>query len=68
MRVRLTVTLDIDEEAWETEYGIDADRVRDDVRSHLHNALHSHYVGDLGVAREVVVRREPSHRVVSGLR
>jgi hypothetical protein len=63
MRVRLTVTLDIDPEVWSTEYGVEAARIRDDVRHHLANVMHEHYVTDLGVARETVVRRESSHRV-----
>lgn len=62
MRVRLIVSLDVDEETWASEYGIESSQVRDDVRSHLANVLHEHYVGDLGVARDTTVRRESSHR------
>jgi hypothetical protein len=63
MRARLTVTLVIDEEAWETAYGVVPQGIRDDVRHHLANTLRAHYVEHLGVAREVIVRRESSHRV-----
>lgn len=64
-RVRLTVTLDVDEEAWARTYGVDASRLRDDVRHHVAGELHDRYVDALGLAREVVVRRESSHRVAS---
>lgn len=64
MRVRLTVTLDVDEEAWASEYGVGQLALRDDVRQHLDTALRGHYGSEgLGLVREVVVRRESSHRV-----
>lgn len=62
MRVRLTVTLDIDEAAWTAAYGVEPARMRDDVRAHVADELHGRYVEVLGTAREVVVRREASHR------
>jgi|tagenome__1003787_1003787.scaffolds.fasta_scaffold17284561_1 hypothetical protein len=57
MRVRLIVTLDVDEEAWESAYGEPVIGIRSDVRTHLDTTLRAHYVDDLGLAREVVVRR-----------
>lgn len=69
MRIALSVTLDIDPEVWANEYGLDADRpgglaraVRDDVRAHVANTMHEHYVTDLGIARETVVKAPSSHR------
>jgi hypothetical protein len=63
MRVRLTVTLDVDEEAWASAYGVDGSRLRDDVRHHVAATVESEYVERLRLARETVVRRESSHRV-----
>jgi hypothetical protein len=63
MRVRLTVTLDVDEEAWDLAYGEPVIGIRSDVRAHVDAVLRSHYVDDLGLARNVVVRRESSFRV-----
>lgn len=62
MRIRLIVTLDVDPDVWAAEYGIPAAQVRDDVRSHVANTMHEHYVTDLGVAVDTEVRRESSHR------
>lgn len=69
MRIALTVSLDVDPEVWATEYGLDTTgpggisrAVRDDARAHLANTLHGHYVGNLGIARKVVVKAPSSHR------
>lgn len=63
MRVRLTVTLDVDEEAWLATYShVQPAHLRDDVRHHVAAELNDRYVRTLGTAREVVVRRESSHR------
>ena len=58
MKIAMTVTLDVDPEVWASEYGTAATSraVRDDVLSHLRNAVHEHYVTDLAVARDVTVR------------
>lgn len=63
MRVRLTVTLDVDEEAWTAAYGVIPQGMRDDVRHHVAATMRSEYVERLQLARETVVRRESSHRV-----
>jgi len=68
MRVALTLSLDIDEEAWAAEYGVDPARVRDDVRHHVAAALHGHYVEELRLARETVVKRPSSHRPPNAFR
>jgi hypothetical protein len=68
MRVALTVSLVVDEEAWAAEYGIPADRVRDDVRAHVANALHSHYVEELRLASEAIVKRPNNHRMANPFR
>lgn len=34
MKIRITVTLDINPDAWESNYGINRDELREDVRSH----------------------------------
>jgi hypothetical protein len=57
MRVRLTVTLDVDDEAWILAYGEPVVGIRSDVRTHVDTALRSHYVDDLAVARDVTVTR-----------
>ncbi len=63
IRIALTVTLVVDPEVWADEYGLrggpgrlDA-AVRDDARHHVANALRSHYVDELRIARLVEVKR-----------
>lgn len=41
MKVRVTVTLNIDAEAWETNYGVSgAAAIREDVQTWAHSLLH----------------------------
>lgn len=40
MKVRVVVTLDIDREAWMREFGIDRDKVREDVQSYFETTCH----------------------------
>jgi hypothetical protein len=74
MKIALTVTLDVDPEVWAAEYGLDAgpaglaQTVRDDARAHLANTVHEHYVTDLGIARDSVVRSATRYRAAGGLR
>lgn len=52
MKVRVTVTVDIDAESWDLNYGIPADRpdaIRADVREYVQNLVTQH-LHDLGVA------------------
>jgi hypothetical protein len=35
MKVRLTITLDVDPEAWVRDYGCEPSEVRDDVKSYV---------------------------------
>jgi hypothetical protein len=42
MKVRVVLTVDIDREAWATEYGVPVDEVRDDVREYVTNAVKAH--------------------------
>ena len=46
MKIRMTLTLDVDTQAWATEYGIAASpaNVRADVKSSTANDLHEMYV------------------------
>lgn len=64
MKIRIVVTLDVDRDVWADEYGLPhTDRaVRDDALMHVRNAVHEHYVRDLGLARDVRVVVESSHR------
>lgn len=56
MKIRATVTLDIDTDAWALEYGIDKSEVRADVLSHLFHTTFEHYVNGLGVAKDITVK------------
>lgn len=55
MKIRVTVTLDVDPATWADEYGVARDEVRADVRAKVGHDLYEHYVGDLGIARDVTV-------------
>jgi hypothetical protein len=48
VKVRVTVTLDIDPEAWIAEYGTTHDGVRSDVVEYVTNSVHVQ-LGGLGV-------------------
>lgn len=48
MRVRVEVTLDVDAEAWCSEYGVERADVRTDVKSHAEQSLLAHF-DDLGL-------------------
>lgn len=41
MKIALRITLDIDEQVWADEYGLEVSEVRDDVREYIRNALYS---------------------------
>jgi hypothetical protein len=59
MKIRVTVTLDIDLEAYCLTYGIGSSQraqIREDVLEHVSNTLHETYVSHLGVARSVEVK------------
>lgn len=45
MKVRLTVTLEVDAEAWANEYGLDKDEVRKDVRASIETSVIDGYPG-----------------------
>lgn len=59
MKVRMVTTIDVDPEAWATEYGIEnlARVVRADVRDHILTNLSATYVDELRVAHHVTVAR-----------
>ncbi len=57
MRVRLTLTIEVDPETWTGEYGVEgAAAIREDVRNKVRHDLRTHLVDDLGVASEVSAR------------
>lgn len=39
MKVKLTITVEVDAEAWMTEYGINKTELRDDVRAYITTAV-----------------------------
>ncbi|MGP4013691.1 hypothetical protein [Streptomyces sp. 4N124] len=39
MKVRITITVNVDADAWALEYGIDPPEVRADVKEYLGNAI-----------------------------
>ena len=51
MKVAVQVTVDIDVDAYCTEYGLDRDEVRETVRLHVRNDVTEHLRG-LGLLRE----------------
>ncbi|MFD7164908.1 hypothetical protein [Streptomyces violascens] len=47
MKVRITITLDVDAEAWAHEYGLDRRDVREDVKDYVgHHVFGSRHVDD----------------------
>lgn len=56
MKVRITLTLDIDPEVWGLEYGAAPEDMRDDVRSYVLDAIQQSAAGDSGAIREVALR------------
>lgn len=51
MKVSVNITLDIDPEAWATEYGVEGSKaIREDVKQHAANSIKQHFdnVGVLG--------------------
>lgn len=51
MKVRVTVTVDVDPEAWIAEYGVERAEVRADVARHVAATVDAH-LGALGVLSE----------------
>lgn len=39
MRIRISLTVDVDAERWATEYGVDRADIPEDVRTYVRNAL-----------------------------
>lgn len=56
MKVRMTVTIDVDEDVYELEYGVSREELRENVRSYVLNALQCSAAGDSGAFRDVVLR------------
>ncbi|MDP3889847.1 hypothetical protein [Nocardioides sp.] len=50
MKVRIALTVEIDEQVWAEEYGLDRTQVRADVRRYVTNAVDSH-LSDLGLGQ-----------------
>ncbi|MFB8351027.1 hypothetical protein ACFQ7W_05435 [Streptomyces niveus] len=57
MKQRITFTLDVDEQAWAEEYGLDPADVREDVRSYMANLLHCMYPVSAELVRDVTLQR-----------
>lgn len=59
MKIRLTVTMDVDSTAWADEYGLTdytRETIKPDVVSSVQNALYGHYGPDnLGLVRDIQV-------------
>lgn len=49
MKIKVTLTLDIDPEAWTENYGVEsAEEIREDVQSYAHNVI-TEQLRDVGV-------------------
>lgn len=48
MKVRFEITLDIDADAWASEYGLSRDEVREDVRAYLTSGV-TDWLGQQGL-------------------
>ncbi|MFE3589440.1 hypothetical protein ACFXOY_18240 [Streptomyces niveus] len=57
MKQRITFTLDVDEQAWAEEYGLDPADVREDVRSYMANLLHCMHPVSAELVRDVTLQR-----------
>ncbi|SHT53360.1 Uncharacterised protein [Mycobacteroides abscessus subsp. abscessus] len=42
MKVRVSVTLDVDPASYETEYGVPKDQIRADLQQHVQQSVHAH--------------------------
>ena len=51
MKVKIEFTVDIDQEAWELNYGTPRSQIRDDVRSYVEHGVNTQFEG-LGVLAE----------------
>ncbi len=56
MKIRITVTVDVDETAWALDYGTDRETVRDDVKSYVATLLSDCRVGSDELWRDVTVK------------
>ena len=55
MKIRMTVTVELDPQDWADEYGLEISQVRDDVKSKVNNDLNELLVSSLHIARDVRV-------------
>ncbi|MGW7515092.1 hypothetical protein ACWGJ2_05810 [Streptomyces sp. NPDC054796] len=53
MKVRMIITLDLDADAWATEYGVSREEVRADVKSYIATALQDCHLSLDQLVREV---------------
>lgn len=51
MKIRMTVTVEVNEEKWATEYGLEPAEAKDDAREHL-NGLVNAYIRDIPHIRD----------------
>lgn len=60
MKVRMIVTLEVDPEKWDSNYGTgsEAKKVREDVVSWVENSLNSNHLTDEGTITGVTVKRD----------
>lgn len=49
MKIALNITVEVNQEAWASEFGLDAKEVREDVRTYLENSVYS-LIQELGLA------------------
>jgi hypothetical protein len=57
MKVRITLTLDIDPERWESVYGTEREQLRDDVRSYIEHSIWGSAAADAEAITRVEVKK-----------
>jgi hypothetical protein len=53
MRVRVVLTMDVEENEWASEYGLDTSEVRDDVRQYILNGVQCSYPAEQNIISDV---------------
>ena len=52
MKIRITETIEIDPEKWATEFGLDKDEVREDVKAYFGHGWMQQQVANLGLEKD----------------
>jgi hypothetical protein len=53
MKVRITITVTVDEKEWARAYGLDERDVREDVKQYIGNGIWSSYPAESGLITDV---------------